>query len=400
MNAFLILKKELKILCIGRKGMSLAAVAITWGLINGTRMIYPVVVPYIQSSFTLSLTVAGSLISVLWFFTAIGQLPGGILADRYKEQVLMMISILIIVFSLSIIIVSSSAVVLFAATALWGIGHSLFPIARITFLSNLYSERLGSALGITMAAGDVGQTILPLIATVLAAVIAWQIGIGFVIPLLILGAFILFVTLQPQQSVEQPTSSQSLRAKFSVIRELRTPEVGFMTGIFFLYVFIWQSFTSFYPTYLVTEKGLSASVAGVLFGFFFAVGVLVKPISGVGYDRFGMRKSLIALLIPAVAGFLILPVVENVLFLAGVTALISTMLGSGAVTQSFLADSFSDEMQGTGLGVVRTITVALAATGPLLFGVVADYGYFNEGYIALAMILAIVVGLTSWMPET
>jgi len=380
--------------------MSLAAVAITWGLINGTRMIYPVVVPYIQSSFTLSLTVAGSLISVLWFFTAIGQLPGGILADRYKEQVLMMISILIIVFSLSIIIVSSSAVVLFAATALWGIGHSLFPIARITFLSNLYSERLGSALGITMAAGDVGQTILPLIATVLAAVIAWQIGIGFVIPLLILGAFILFVTLQPQQSVEQPTSSQSLRAKFSVIRELRTPEVGFMTGIFFLYVFIWQSFTSFYPTYLVTEKGLSASVAGVLFGFFFAVGVLVKPISGVGYDRFGMRKSLIALLIPAVAGFLILPVVENVLFLAGVTALISTMLGSGAVTQSFLADSFSDEMQGTGLGVVRTITVALAATGPLLFGVVADYGYFNEGYIALAMILAIVVGLTSWMPET
>jgi len=380
--------------------MSLAAVAITWGLINGTRMIYPVVVPYIQSSFTLSLTVAGSLISVLWFFTAIGQLPGGILADRYKEQVLMMISILIIVFSLSIIIVSSSAVVLFAATALWGIGHSLFPIARITFLSNLYSERLGSALGITMAAGDVGQTILPLIATVLAAVIAWQIGIGFVIPLLILGAFILFVTLQPQQSVEQPTSSQSLRAKFSVIRELRTPEVGFMTGIFFLYVFIWQSFTSFYPTYLVTEKGLSASVAGVLFGFFFAVGVLVKPISGVGYDRFGMRKSLIGLLIPAVAGFLILPVVENVLFLAGVTALISTMLGSGAVTQSFLADSFSDEMQGTGLGVVRTITVALAATGPLLFGVVADYGYFNEGYIALAMILAIVVGLTSWMPET
>jgi len=399
MNVRAALRQEVKGLWGDGKGISLVAVAIGWGLLNGTRMIYPVIVPYLQATFEISLAIAGLLISVLWFFAAIGQLPGGVLADRYNERSLMTVSTTIIAISIGLIITSSSAVILFAATAIWGLGHSLYPIARITFLSNLYSERLGSALGVTMATGDIGQTVLPPIATVLAAAIAWQIGLGFIIPFLVVAGLAIIATSRTQQPTERSTSSQSIRDTFGVITELRNPAIGFMTVILFLYIFIWQSFTAFYPTYLTSVKGLSSSVAGIVFGFFFAVGVIVKPVAGAAYDRIGMRGSLIGILTPSVAGFFFLPVVDNIWFLIGITALISTMLGTGAVTQSFLANSFSDEMQGTGLGVVRTITAALAASGPVLFGVIADYGFFDEGYIALAVIMAAAVGLTLWMPE-
>jgi hypothetical protein len=79
-------------------------------------------------------------------------------------------------------------------------------------------------------------------------------------------------------------------------------------------------------------------------------------------------------------------------------ALVSTMLGSGAITQSYLADSVSDEMQGTGLGVIRTTSATLGAGGPVVFGVIADYGYLDEGYLALAAVMVVVL-LTLRMPR-
>lgn len=394
-----VFRKELTALWRDGKGISLVAIATGWGLLNGGRMVYPVIIPYLQTDYNLSLTVAGLLVTVLWFFAAIGQLPGGILADRYNERALMAVSTVVVAAALGLVITSSSPVILFLATAIWGLGHSLYPIARITLLSDLYSERLGSALGVTMATGDLGQTVLPPVAGVFAAVIAWQIGLGFVAPLLVLTGFIIFATSSSHNSAEGSTNTQSIWETLNVVTELRNPAMGFMTGILFLYMFIWQSFTAFYPTYLTTVKGLSSQLAGILFGFFFAVGVFVKPVAGAAYDRIGMRRSLIGILTPAAAGFFLLPVLNDIWLLGGITALISTMLGTGAVTQSFLADSFSDEMQGAGLGVIRTLTASLAAGGPVLFGVVGDYGYFDEGYIVLSVIMAVVIALTFWMPE-
>jgi len=392
-------RREVSALWGGGKGVSLLAVATGWGLLNGARMVYPVIIPYLQTDYGLSLTVSGLLVTVLWFFAAIGQLPGGMLADRYDERTLMAASTVVVAGALALVVTSGSPLVLFGATAAWGLGHSLYPIARITILSKLYTQRLGSALGVTMATGDVGQTVLPPLAAALAAAIAWQAGLGFVAPLLVVAGVLVYAT-GPNGADADDGPTQSLRDAVDVLAELRTTEIGFMTVILFLYMFVWQSFTAFYPTYLTSVKGLSTQQASVLFGFFFAVGVAVKPLAGAAYDRIGMRRSLIGILLPAAAGFFLLPVVSGLWPLVGVTALVSTMLGTGAVTQSFLADAFSEATQGTGLGVVRTLTASLAAAGPVVFGAVGDRGYFDEGYVFLAVVLAVVVALTYRMPES
>ena len=388
--------RELAALWRDGNGPSLVVIATAWGLLVGARMILPVLLPHLRTSYGLSLSVAGLLVTVLWLCGSIGQLPGGVLADRYSERTLLGVSLVVVAVGLALVVTAPTPTVLFAATALWGLGHSLYPIARITLLSTLYTDRLGSALGVTMATGDVGQTALPPVAAVLTGAVAWQLGLGFVAPLLVVLAAALVMTLPA--SPASGGGGQSLRAMAGVLGELRTPAMGTMTLILFLYMFIWQSFTAFYPTYLTTVKGLSPAVASLLFGFFFAVGVVVKPVAGAAYDRIGMRGALVAVLAPPVVGLLALPFVEAVWLLVGITALISTMLGSGAVTQSYLADSFPADQQGTGLGVIRTATATLGAAGPLVFGVIGEYGYFDAGYLALALVMAAVIALTLWMP--
>ncbi|MFO7925565.1 MAG: MFS transporter [Halobacteriota archaeon] len=393
------LGRELRALWDGGTGPSLVVIATTWGVLVGTRMVYPVVLPYLQEAYGFSLAVSGVLVSVLWLFGSLGQLPGGVLADRYNERTIMAVSTAIVAVGLGFAVTASTTTVLFLATALWGLGYSLYPIARITVLSDLYTDRLGSALGMTMATGDIGQAVLPPIATVLAVTVAWQAGIGFVIPLLLLGGVAIYLTVPARTSASEPTETRSLRETLEIASQLRKPAMAFITGILFLYIFIWQSFTAFYPTYLTTIKGLSPSVSSLLFGLFFAFGVVVKPLAGAAYDRIGMRVSLIGILLPSVVGFGLLPFVNSVLPLAIATVLISTMLGTGAVTQSYLADAFSDDLQGTGLGVVRTAAATLGSAGPILFGFVADAGYFDEGYLALSLVMMAVILLTVRSPR-
>ena len=398
-------KREATALWGDGKGRSLAVIAGVWGVLLGTRMIYPVLLPYFRETFGLSLSAAGLLVTVLWLGSAVGQLPGGILADRYSERSVMAVGAVVVAAAVLVVVAAPTAVALFASTALVGLGQSLYPIARITILADIYADRIGSALGVTMATGDLGQTVLPPIAGAIAAAVAWQAGLGFVVPLLLLGAAALWVLL-PRTVESGGSHAGAARGSLSgstarrVLAELRRPNLVFTAFIFFLYVLVWQSFTGLYPTYLVEEKGLSSSTASVLFSLFFAAGIVVKPLAGGAYDRIGFRGSLVLALSAPTIGFALLPVVEGTLGLVAITVLVSTMLGSGAITQSYFSDAFPESVRGTGLGVVRTATATLGAAGPVVFGVIADRGYFDEGYWLLAGLVAVVILLTLRLPNS
>lgn len=397
---FAVIEREVRELWRDGKGPSLVAIASGWGILLGTRMVYPVLLPYFRASFGFSLTAAGLLVTVLWLGSAVGQLPGGVLADRYNERLVMVVGAVVGAVAVLFVVTATTPVVLFAATGVLGLGQSLYPIARITILSDIYPNRLGRALGVTMATGDLGQAVLPPVVATVAVALGWQAGLSFVVPLLVVVAVAIWVTLPaqaPSASAVDALSRQSLR---NVLAQLRRPTMLFVAVILFLYILAWQSFTGFYPTYLVEVKGLSPSSSGLLFSGFFAFGVVVKPLVGGAYDRIGMRRALVLVLVGPVVGLGLLPVVEGFWPLVAVTALVSTMLGSGVVTQSFLSDTLPDDVQGTGLGAIRTLTATLGALGPVFFGAIAGRGYFDEGYVLLAAILGGVILLTLRLPDT
>ena len=99
-------------------------------------MALPVLLPYIQTEFGLSLSVVGFLVTLLWLGGAVGQLPGGILADRYNEGLIMSLSVGLVAGSLLFVVLATDTATLFIAVPIWGLATSLFPIARITMLAD------------------------------------------------------------------------------------------------------------------------------------------------------------------------------------------------------------------------------------------------------------------------
>ncbi len=377
------------------RGVILLAIAGGWGLSVGGRMIYSVLLPEIRQTYNIDLATAGILLSVLFLTYALGQLPGGLLADRIGEKSTLVLSMLLSAVAVALILLANSVTFLFVATGVFGLGIGLYTVARFTALSTIYSELFGTAVGLTNAASEIGQALLPPLAAAIAVTVGWQFGFGFTLPLFVLLAVALWVLVPSQQSDSvQAVDTLSVETVQYILRSLRHPQIVSGTAVFVIGVGIWQAFTGFYPTYLVEVKGLSTTTAGVLFGLFFAFSAIMHPLSGIVYDRWGVRHT-IALSSISVVGFFSLPIIDGVILLIIATLILSTLLGYATALEAYLVGSLPDDMEGTGFGILRTFVFTIGAGSPILFGWVADQGYFDEVFVILGglLVLMVVIGL-------
>ncbi|USZ67404.1 MFS transporter [Halorussus salilacus] len=392
----------------GGRGPVLAAVAGGWFLSLGVRMIYPAVLPQLREAYTLDLTTAGLLITALWVAYALGQLPGGILDDWLGGGRTLVASTVVSALALAFVVVADSVAVLFGATLLFGFATALYGVARFTILTTTYPERGGTAIGLTMAAGDLGNSLLPPLAGALAVALAWQLGFGLAIPLLVVAAVGIHVVVPSDASDSRPEADATgdganSRGAFDTIRRIggalwRRP-VALVVAIQTLSYCVWQAFTGFYPTYLVEVKELAPTTSTVLFGGFFALGILVKPLAGSAYDARGLRRVLPVVLVALTASLVALPLVDGLVGIIAVTALASSLLGYGTITLTYLTDAFPDDVQGTGLGALRTGYMLVGAGSPTVMGALADMGYFDEAFFLLAGVGAVTAVLSVLVPE-
>jgi MFS family permease len=393
-------RKEAGALRRGGRGKVLAAIAGGWFLSIGVRMIYPVLLPALRTAYGLDLTTAGLLLTVLFLAYALGQFPGGVLADRFGERVTLSASAALSAGTLTLVVTAGSGLVLFAATALFGFGSALYAVSRYTVLPRLYTDRLGAANGVTAASQDAGQSILPPVASALAAAFLWQAGFGFAVPLFLLAAVALWLVVPaPSPDASGDGSGFGRDDLRSLGAALGQPSVVYATGVMILGLVVWQAFTSFYPTYLIEEKGLSPTVASVLFGAFFGLGIVIKPLAGAAYDRFGVRRSLTIVASGPAVALVVLPFVEATAALVAVTALGSTLLGFATVVEPSLLRALPDEVRGTGFGVLRSVAFTVGATSPVLFGAAADRGFFDEAFVVLAAFACGMILLAFRIPE-
>ncbi len=381
------------------RGKILALIASGWFLSLGVRMVFPALLPFIRDSYNFDLTTAGLLLSILWLAYAVGQLPGGIFSDQIGEGSVMFLSTAITAGTILLISLSSSVLILFIGTGLLGFGTALYGVARFTSLSDIYPDQVGTAVGITMAAGDAGNTILPPLSGLIAAILAWQLGFAILVPLFIFVAIGLWVVVPAKTS---PSENQlvlpTIKTSKGFFYQLNKPSIvyGVVTMIFCEY--IWQAFTAFYPTYLIEIKGLPSPLANTLFGIFFALGGIIKVISGNAYDRTGVHKTLVVILIVSAGTFALLPFISGFWPLLIITVFASSFLGFATISLSYLTEAIPQEIKGTGLGFLRTIYLLIGSTSPLLFGFIADQGFFDESFFLLSLLSILAIGVVIKLP--
>ncbi len=392
------LSAEVRKLQGGGRGKVLLAIAIGWGISVGARMIYPVVLPQLREVYALDLVDAGMVLTVLFAAYAIGQLPGGILADRIGERVTLTVSLLLSASALVSIILVRSRTALFVATALFGFGVGFYAIARFTAVVALYPRGYGTAAGVTNSAPAIGQAVLPPIAGSIAVLVGWQYGLGFTIPVFVLVAVALWVTLSKHATAGTGAVDTFTRDTVrTLLSALRDPSVVIATLILILGIFIWRAFTGFYPKYLIDEKGLSPTVASALFGLHFAGSALVHPLSGMIYDRWNVKYAfpIVAVAVVMLVG---LPFVGSVPALIVVSILLGTLLGFETATESYLVDALPSDVEGTGFGILRTVVFATGSVSPILFGAVAELGFFDELFLLLAGVGTLMLAIATRLP--
>lgn len=393
---------ELRTIFGGSRGWVLVGISVGWFLSLGTRLMYPALLPYLRAAFDLDLATAGLLLSVLWVAYAFGQLPGGMAGDVVGGRRTLVASTLVAGAALLFVAVSTTHWWLFLGTALFGLSTAFFGPTRIALLSKVYSARSGTAIGITYAAGTLGNASLPLIGSTIAAYVGWQMGFGVVVPLFLVTGAGLWLVL-PSGTSESSSSDSNIRAVMaSTIKSLQHPTIVLLTVVAVCGAFLFQAITGLYPSYLVEVKGLTPPQAAALFSFFFVVGIAVQLGSGVGADRIGTRRTLVVFFGLLAAGLLALPFVDGIVFLVVLSGVLSSILGYAPAVQDSIARALPDDATGSGLGALRMTFMMIGATSPFIVGSFADFGYFEEAFVALSgvALFAILVCVFLLSPES
>lgn len=380
------------------RGWILVFISAGWFLVLGGRIVYPALLPLVSREFTVNYATIGSLIGVLWTAYALVQFVGGLAADKLGERVVLVASLLLSLVGMTAIVLSPTFSTFVIATVVLGVGNGLFGTTRITVLSDIYDEVETTAISISQATGNVGNAVLPIAAGAIAATLGWRLGFGLLLPMFAVTAVGVWSTLPKRTSTPAGREERFIDTMRNVAAMARVRSVVQITTVHFLTIFLYQSVTGFLPTYFVEMKNLQADTAALLYGSFFAVAIGIQFASGLASDRFGKRITMSGFLVLSVPGFVLLPYADGVLLLAGVTVLLSFMLGGLPPAHSYAVQALPSNVQGSGYGLIRTLYIAFGAAGPPLVGLLADIGLFDEAFLVLGGVAVLASANCALLP--
>lgn len=363
----------------------------------GIRLAFPPLLPSIRTALDLDLTIAGLLITLLWLAYAVGQLPGGVLADRFGERNVLVASATLGLATIAMVATAAGLGPLLVGTVLFGLATGLYAPTRFTIVTDIYLDRGAMAMGVISAAGNLGASLLPVGAGLVAAIFGWRFGFGIWIPLFVVTGVWLFRAVPVRTSQRVRTGDPRAAAR-RVLAAVSRPAVrrGTLQMLFMEVVFL--SFTGFYPTYLVAVKGLGTGTASTIYGIFFATGIVVQPVAGAVGDRIGPRYTMAGAAAVTVVTLALLPAVTGGVPLALLTVLITAQMGFWPIAQTAVIEGLPTAVQGSGFGVIRTAYLLVAAGGPVVVGWIADAGYFDTVFLLLAGVAGIPLLLSFGWP--
>lgn len=348
-------------------------------------VISPFVIP-IATAFDSSTAQIGAVLTLLWAVFAVLQFPSGVLADRFGEQKVIAVSLLLTALGSISVALAPSLAGFAAAVLVLGIGTGLYFSVGSSLVSRTFNQS-SQALGLHSAAGPMAGLGLPVAATLVANQYSWRAGvlIGGVtaVPTLLF----LYLRVGPTTPAD-PDMSFRERLDASVLLSLLfRPTVAVTTVLGIIGMYAFQSFVTFFPTFLTVYHGVSDTVANTIFGAAFVLLAVGMPLIGRVADRVGIDLAIGGTMLVAATGFLGLVVSSSWTGLILSTVLLgSGVTWAGALQTRFMA-AFPDDIQATGFGLVRTIFVFLGASGNAITGFLADTVGWQIAYGHISVLL-------------
>jgi sugar phosphate permease len=240
-------------------------------------MLMSVSIPYIAKDFGLSFLAMGVVLSAFFGAYSVGQIPGGILADKYGGRNVASIAIVWWSIFTAVTGMVSNLTQMAMCQVIFGLGEALYPGASFKLLSAWFSSKeRGTAMGIRLSANSLGGAMCPIIAVGIMSVLGWRWGF-YLLSLLGIVSIILwraFITDTPAQDNKVSAQELALIQGDDIQRKTDEQKIAMgtlmkkpiMWGFFAVYfgfdITLW-GFHSWVPSFLVKGRGFSMLRMGV-----------------------------------------------------------------------------------------------------------------------------------------
>lgn len=300
---------------------------------------------------------------------------------------------------LAMALASGMVLLFFALLLLRLTGQGLMGHIGITAIARYYDRRRGRALAIVSAGYPLSEGLMPPLAAFLIATFGWRPAYGatglFVLGMLLL---VLLPLIAGRTGFRAPPpGSRSASAP----RPLDGARIVLSTRFFWLALpaLVFMPFAStalvFHIQSIAMLRAWPDSLPALAFPFFAAAHVLALPVAGQIIDRFGARRGLFAVTLPAGLGMVLLGLwsAEAALF-----AFLGGLGFSAGLAQTVVSATWPEVYGIERLGAVRSFAVMLmvagSALGPPLFGLAIDLGLgLDVMSLALAALGMVASGL-------
>ena len=352
---------------------------------------YSYVLGSIKEELTLSYTESGALMSAYFTGYTVGQIPWGLLADRYGSRRIMSVSVLGVS----------------AATVLFGFGGDFLGLAAARFAAGLlgagvfvpavrliagwYEAReRGTALGILNIGGSIGLIVVTWSSPLIALAYGWRLAIIFQGAVGIAASILVWLSLKDGSRSSAVTGG-------AVVSAMKKNSFWILAVTQFIRLGSYYTFLAWLPLLLREEYGLDVILVGTAMSLFSFAGMVSNPLGGMLADRVGEKRVLAAsfvLLAVNVYALTILPGSTWILVASFLLGWLINFVRSPAFT--IIPRLFGAETAGSLSGFHNTFASLGALSLPLVLGIVRDAtASYDIGWFALSTLILVGTGLVA-----
>ena len=350
--------------------------------------------PLIREDLGISFSQAGVLSAAATLSYALTQIPAGYLSDRYGPKRLFFLGLLgwsLLAIALALAFSYWVAVlILFAAGACRAL---LFAPGLSLVASWFPPDRRATAMGTFLVGSFIGTIGVSLSGPALSAVLGWRPTFALYAALGVLTALAF-----GRFAAEKPRGTRGKRVRLREAGDLlRSRVLWVCNGLQFIRFSVVTAFNFWLPSLLLTDRGLSLGLVGIIVALSAACAAAANPLGGYVSDRLRNPPLVIggSLAILACSSVLIVTI-ESLPLLLAVIAVNSTFMTIYFGPLFYVpVEIFGQRTAGLVTGVANLFANLGALLTAYALGVVKDStGSFSRGFFGIAVLCVVGVCLT------
>lgn len=154
------------------------------------------------------------------------------------------------------------------------------------------------------------------------------------------------------------------------------------------------------PAFAKKELGVDETAIGIAIAIYSFVQFLFNPFFGKMSDTYGRKPVIVFCLFLNAIGYVIFAFTQSFLMLLFARIIAGIGGSSIGVAQAYIADVTTRENRSKGMGLIGSAFGLGFMFGPLLGGILSDYGYMVTGYAAASFSLIAFTLTLIFLPES